>query len=163
MYYSDYKKYDVLNGCGLRHSLFVSGCTHHCKGCFNKKAWDFNYGKPFTEDFQNQIIQDVNNPNIHISGLSVLGGEPFDNVEGLLPFFQKYKQKCLNKDLWVWTGYSIEQLYEHDYKNKLLYYIDVLIDGKYVEELKDLTLKFRGSKNQRIILVNKSCYNIITD
>lgn len=156
MYYSSYKKYDVLNGRGLRHSLFVSGCTHHCKGCFNRRAWDFTYGELFTDKIQNQIIQDVNNPNIHISGLSVLGGEPLDNCSGLYPFLKRYKQECPDKDLWMWSGYTFEEIWEDEKKRKLIALVDVLIDGKYIEEKRDLMLKFRGSSNQRVIDVQKT-------
>ncbi|NLL70589.1 MAG: anaerobic ribonucleoside-triphosphate reductase activating protein [Epulopiscium sp.] len=156
MYYSSYKKYDVLNGVGLRHSLFVSGCTHYCKGCFNKRAWDFTYGEVFTEEMQDQIIKDINNSEIHIKGLSVLGGEPFDNVLELYPFIEKFKTKCVNKDLWIWSGYTFEEIVTDDLKKNLLTFADVLIDGRYMEEKRDLTLKFRGSSNQRVIDVQKT-------
>lgn len=150
--YADYKRFDVLNGEGFRNTLFVTGCTHHCKGCFNKKLWDFNQGKLFTEEVQNRIITDCKDPKI--CGLSILGGEPFDNLEGLIPFVEKYKKQC-GKSLWVWTGYLYEDLIKDCNSKKLLQNIDVLIDGQYKQELRDLTLKFRGSSNQRIIFLNR--------
>lgn len=156
MYYADYKKFDFLNGLGLRHSLFVSGCTHHCYDCFNKVAWNFTYGKLFDEKIQKQIINDLNIKNINISGLSLLGGEPFDNAKDLSYFIIKVKEQCPNKNIWVWSGYTYEQILQDENKLKLLKLCDVLVDGKFKKELKDLTLKFRGSSNQRIIDIQES-------
>ena len=162
MNYADIKRIDVANGPGIRVSLFVSGCTHHCKGCFNKETWDFNYGKPFTQNEIDEIMEYVS-PN-HIKGLSLLGGEPFEfsNQQGLLPLLRTFKQSFPNKSIWCYTGYEIEK----DIKEKMMVmwpetvefisYIDILVDGKFIEEQKDLKLRFRGSANQRIIDIKKS-------
>ena len=162
MNYADIKKIDVANGEGVRVSVFVSGCNHHCKGCFNQCAWDFNYGKKFTEKEEQQIIDYMNHD--YISGLSLLGGEPLEpkNQEGLLPLVKKVKEKFPDKNIWCYTGYLFDQelLSESrarcEVTDELLSYIDVLVDGKFIEELKDLSLKFRGSSNQRIIDVKQS-------
>lgn len=162
MNYADIKYIDVANGPGIRVSLFVSGCTHHCKGCFNEETWDFNYGKPFTEEQIEEIIKYLE-PG-HIKGLSLLGGEPFEysNQQGLLPLLRRIKECYPNKDVWCYTGY----LFDKDIQDKmmlnwpetreLINYIDVLVDGEFKEELKDLKLRFKGSSNQRIIDVKKS-------
>lgn len=152
MYYADFKQLDTLNGAGLRHSLFVSGCTHKCKGCFNVKAWNFVFGKEFTEETEEMILNAFRNAPVKMSGLSLLGGEPFENMDGLVPFLKKFKQEFPDLTVWCWTGFRIEDLLG----TEMLDMIDVLIDGKYIEEERDLTLKFRGSRNQRIIDVKKS-------
>lgn len=161
MRYADYKKYDMVNGQGIRHSLFVSGCTHGCKGCFNKKAWDFNYGRVVTPEFICNMIADLKDDKV--SGLSVLGGEPFQS--GLLAHVIDRVKLCVpDKDIWVWTGYTFEELmYCMDNGDvgtwSIMHNIDVLVDGKFEEDKKDLTLRFRGSSNQRIIDVKKSLEN----
>ena len=157
MNYADIKKVDVANGEGVRVSLFVSGCTHQCKGCFNKEAWDFNYGKPFTQETIDKVINYLDNP--YISGLTILGGEPLEheNQKGLLPLLKKVKEKFPEKNVWCYTGYRYDKdIMEKMYKNwketpEMLSYIDVLVDGEFEEDKKDITLKFRGSSNQRII------------
>lgn len=162
MYYGNIKKIDIANGEGVRVSLFVSGCRNYCKNCFNPETWDFKYGKKFTLDTENEILA-LLEPK-HIKGLTVLGGEPFEqeNQRDLLPFIKKIKMKFPDKDLWFFTGY----IYDKDLvsggkkycevTDELLSYIDVLVDGPFIEEEKDISLKFRGSKNQRIIyLKNK--------
>lgn len=162
MKYANIKSYDIANGIGLRVSLFVSGCTHHCKGCFNEVAWDFNYGKEFNEEVENQIIE-MMKPSC-IRGLTLLGGEPFEvsNQRALLPFIKKLKSIYPNKDIWAYSGYLFEQELLNPSKarcevtDELLSYIDVLVDGRFILELKDIALKFRGSENQRIIDVKKS-------
>ena len=162
MNYADIKKIDVANGEGVRVSLFVSGCNHHCKGCFNQCAWDFNYGKKFTEKEEQQIIDYMNHD--YISGLSLLGGEPLEpkNQEGLLPLVKKVKEKFPNKDIWCYTGFDFEKdVVEKMAKNnettrELLKYIDIIVDGKFEEDKKDLKLQFRGSSNQKIVDVKKS-------
>lgn len=162
MNYADIKYCDVANGLGIRVSIFVSGCTHHCKNCFNEIAWDFNYGSPFTETQIDQIIEYLR-PS-HISGLSLLGGEPLErsNQQGLLPLIRRVKNEYPQKDIWCFTGYDFEKdVIGHMYNEwpetkELLSYIDVCVDGRFVEELKDLTLRFKGSSNQRIILVQPS-------
>ena len=164
MKYAKIKKCDVANGPGVRVSLFVSGCNHHCKNCFNREAWDFNYGKEFTEDEQNEIIEDLK-PE-YITGLSLLGGEPFErtNQEGLVPLIKKVKEKYPNKKIWCYTGFTFdnqiigEMIKKEGRKTtkEMLENIDYIVDGKFIEELKDPKLRFRGSSNQRIIDVKKS-------
>lgn len=160
MKYVDIKKYDISNGVGVRVSLFVSGCTHHCKGCFNAEAWDFNYGKDFNENTINEIV-DALKPN-YIKGLSLLGGEPLElvNQVGLLPLLRKVKKEYPDKDIWCYSGYLYEYLLEqskiHEETKEILSYIDVLVDGKFEIDKKDPTLLFRGSSNQRIINLKKS-------
>ena len=162
MNYADIKKIDVANGEGVRVSVFVSGCNHHCKGCFNQCAWDFNYGKKFTEKEEQQIIDYMNHD--YISGLSLLGGEPLEprNQEGLLPLVKKVKEKFPNKDIWCYTGFDFEKdVVEKMAKNnettrELLKYIDIIVDGKFEEDKKNLKLQFRGSSNQKIVDVKKS-------
>lgn len=162
MKYAKIKKYDVANGPGVRVSIFVSGCNHHCKGCFNKEAWDFNYGQEFTEDTINEILEAMR-PN-YISGLTLLGGEPFEpiNQKGLLKLVRKVKKEYPEKDIWAYSGYLFDKdIMERQVKQlketrELLSYIDVLVDGKFVENLKNPNLYFRGSSNQRIIDVKES-------
>jgi len=157
MYYGNIKKNDIANGEGVRTSLFVSGCRLHCKNCFNKVTWDFEYGSRFTKDTEDEILESLK-PN-YIKGLTVLGGEPMEeeNQEALLPFFKRVKAVYPNKDIWVYTGYRLEvDLLEGGrkhtaYTNELLHSIDVLVDGPFMEDKKDISLKFRGSSNQRIL------------
>lgn len=156
MYYADYKKYDFLNGTGIRHSLFVSGCTHCCKNCFNKQAWNFGYGQKFDKNAQQQIINDFKIPERKIQGLSLLGGEPMDNTKDLIPFIKRFKEELIDKDIWIWSGYTFEQIIKDANKLELLKLCDVLVDGKFMEKLKNLKLKFRGSENQRIIDIQES-------
>lgn len=162
MNYADIKEYDVANGTGIRVSLFVSGCTHKCKSCFNEIAWDFNYGTPFTETQIEQIITYLK-PN-YVSGLSLLGGEPFEpqNREGLLPLIKRVKEVYPEKDIWCFTGYLFDaeilgnMCESSETVREMIADIDILVDGKFMEEKKDLQLKFRGSSNQRIIDVKNS-------
>lgn len=162
MNYAEIKYCDVANGPGVRTSLFVSGCSHHCPGCFNEIAWDFNYGKPFTQDTIDSIIESLK-PD-YIQGLTLLGGEPFEysNQKGLLPLVRQVRKVLPQKDIWCFTGFLFDKdIIENMCKkwketNELLSYIDVLVDGRFVEDLKNLNLKFKGSENQRTILVNES-------
>lgn len=162
MNYADIKKADVANGVGVRISLFVSGCNHHCKNCFNQEAWDFNYGKEFTEKEEEIIIKELENS--YVAGLSLLGGEPLEHVnqKGLLPLLRKVKAKFPDKNIWCYTGFTFDKdIINGMYKNweetpELLSYIDVLVDGKFEEEKKDIKLRFRGSSNQRILDLQKS-------
>ncbi len=162
MNYADIKKIDVANGEGVRVSVFVSGCNHHCKGCFNQCAWDFNYGKKFTEKEEQQIIDYMNHD--YISGLSLLGGEPLEpkNQEGLLPLVKKVKEKFPDKNIWCYTGFDFEKdvvgkmAKNNETTRELLKYIDIIVDGKFEEDKKDLKLQFRGSSNQKIVDVKKS-------
>ena len=162
MNYASIKIMDVANGPGIRMSLFVSGCRHYCKNCFNKEAWDFNYGEPFTQKEIDYIINYVRNP--HIAGLTLLGGEPLEQVnqQGLLPLLRQFRKELPNKSIWCFTGFDFEKdvmgymINDFPETKELLSYIDVLVDGEFVEELKDLSLRFKGSSNQRIIDVKKS-------
>ena len=162
MNYANIKFNDIANGEGVRTSLFVSGCTHHCKNCFNKETWDFCYGKIFDETVQDKIISSLK-PE-HISGLTLLGGEPMEpaNQAALLPFVKKVKQLYPNKTIWCYSGYLFDKELVSpsrahcQYTKELLSYIDILVDGEFVDELKDITLRFKGSSNQRIIDVQKS-------
>ncbi len=162
MNYGEIKKYDIANGEGVRVSLFVSGCTHHCKNCFNYETWDFSYGKLFTEDTENEIIEDMNHE--FIDGLSLLGGEPFEpsNQRVLTPFLKKLKGIYPHKNIWCYTGYLFDEELLGDSRarcettDEMLSYIDVLVDGKFVEALKNISLAYKGSENQRIIDVKES-------
>ena len=161
MNYATIKKNDIANGEGVRVSLFVSGCRHHCKNCFNKEAWDFAYGAPYTEEIENEILTALK-PG-YVSGLSLLGGEPFEpeNQETVLSLVKKVKETMPEKNIWCYTGFLYENIRDGKVgdpvvANELLSHIDVLVDGKFVEELKDLSLLFRGSSNQRILDVKAS-------
>lgn len=162
MNYAEIKHFDVANGPGVRVSLFVSGCTHHCKGCFNKETWDFGFGSPFTTSTIYDILNALK-PD-YIKGLSLLGGEPFEyaNQIALLPLVRSFKEKYPDKNLWCYTGYTFDKdilgsmISKWKETKEFLSYIDVLVDGEFVEEEKDLSLRFRGSKNQRIIMVQES-------
>ena len=162
MNYADIKKVDVANGPGVRVSLFVSGCTHRCEACFNPETWDFSYGVPFGEAEIQQILTFLA-PD-HIRGLSLLGGEPFepDNQRALLPFLRRVKEKCPQKEIWCYSGYTldrelwVESRARCEATDELLALLDVLIDGPFVEAQKDLNLRFRGSANQRILNVPAS-------
>lgn len=165
MNYADIKQYDVANGPGVRVSLFVSGCTHHCKECFNPETWDFQYGKPFTEETAACILEYMK-PE-YIKGLTLLGGEPFEhsNQQGLLPLVREVRQRYPQKDIWCFTGYDFEKdilgrmVSEWEETEELLSYIDVLVDGEFMIDKKDLGLAFKGSSNQRTILVQESLKN----
>ena len=159
MKYAKIKKHDVANGPGVRVSIFVSGCNHHCKGCFNEEVWDFNYGKTFTENTIDEVI-DALKPD-YINGLSLLGGEPFElvNQEGLLPLLRKIREIYHDtKTIWAYSGFLYEELIamKKTETKEILSLIDVLVDGKFKEDLKDPLLYFRGSSNQRIIDMQKT-------
>lgn len=162
MNYADIKQYDVANGPGVRISLFVSGCTHHCEGCFNQVAWDFQYGSLFTKETEERILTYLK-PE-YIAGLTLLGGEPFEpeNQKVLLPFIKKVRETYPKKNIWCYTGYDFEKdlLGEMGKTCKetmeILKQIDILVDGKFILAKKDLGLRFRGSSNQRIIKVAES-------
>lgn len=162
MNYADIKRIDVANGPGVRVSLFVSGCTHHCKECFNPETWDFGYGKLFDEKAEDEIIQYLK-PD-YIKGLTLLGGDPMEKVnqEALISLLEKVKKEYPDKSIWCYTGYDFENdikenmLENCEVTKKFMSYIDVLVDGEFKLELKDLNLVFRGSSNQRIIMVKES-------
>ena len=159
MNYATIKKFDIANGPGVRVSLFVSGCRHHCKNCFNKEAWDFNYGKPMTDEVIEEIL--IASGGSHISGLSLLGGEPFEkeNREALISLTKRFRKMYGEKNIWCYTGFVLDkELLKSADRDvyELLSQIDVLIDGRFIEELKSPSLLFRGSSNQRIIDVPKT-------
>ena len=162
MNYGEIKKTDIANGEGVRVSLFVSGCTHHCKGCFNAETWDFNFGKEFTDEARSEVI-DALRPD-YIKGLSLLGGEPFEpqNQRVLVGLLREVKSLFPEKDVWCYTGYLLDKELLNDSRarcevtDEMLSMIDVLVDGEFKQEQKDISLKFRGSSNQRIIDVKKS-------
>ena len=153
------KKFDVSNGEGVRVSVFVSGCSLHCKGCHNVEAWDFDFGFQYTDEIENSILECCEHPQI--KGLSILGGEPFDpkNRECVLNLIKAFRNKfSSSKNIWVWTGYTISQLKNEKSPiiSEILKNVDVIVDGPFKEELRDVTLKFRGSSNQRILEKMKS-------
>lgn len=162
MNYAAIKKRDIANGVGVRVSLFVSGCTHHCKNCFNKETWDFDYGEKFTDDTIAEILR-LLEPGF-VNGLSLLGGEPFEvqNQGELTRLLRAVKANYPDKDVWCYTGYLFDKHLLCDsrarceYTDEMLSYIDILVDGPYVEDQKDISLQFRGSRNQRIIDVKRS-------
>ena len=178
MNYGSIKYYDIANGEGVRTSLFVSGCTHHCKECFNPETWAFDYGKVFDETAEKEILDSFKHD--YVNGLTLLGGEPMEpaNQKALLPFVKKFKELYPNKTIWCYSGYLIDDLlgvgrlpmengnttfYQDlvdrahcDWTEELLSYIDVLVDGEFMLPLKDITLRFKGSKNQRVIDVKET-------
>ena len=162
MNYATIKNLDIANGPGLRVSLFVSGCTHHCKGCFNPESWDFNYGQPFTKETEDEILRLMEGE--HIRGLSLLGGEPFEpeNQRGLLPFLKRVREELPNKTIWAFSGFILDKEIlgtsraNCEVTNELLSLIDVLVDGRFEEDKKDIALIFKGSSNQRIIDLRKT-------
>lgn len=148
---------DIANGIGVRVSLFVSGCNRHCKGCFNPETWDFNYGKPFDTEIQNKIIE-LLSPN-YVAGLSILGGEPFEdeNVKVLYPFIINVRRQYPDKNIWIYSGNTLEELLSknNDIILSTLRIIDTLVDGAFIEEKRNLMLEFRGSENQRILKLSE--------
>ncbi len=162
MHYGEIKKTDIANGEGVRAALFVSGCTHHCKGCFNPETWDFGYGKEFTGETEEELLLAL--APAHIAGLSLLGGEPMEpeNQRALLPFLRRVKGTYPEKTIWCYTGYLFEKELQGEGRarcevtDELLSLIDVLVDGEFVQEKKNISLRFRGSENQRVIDVQKS-------
>lgn len=162
MNYGEIKNCDIANGEGVRVSLFVSGCTHHCKNCFNAQTWDFSFGSPFTKETEDHILELL--APTYINGLSLLGGEPFepDNQRALLPFLKRVRAAYPDKTIWCYSGYTLESdlLSESrarcEVTDEMLSYIDVLVDGEFIEEQKNISLAFRGSENQRVIDVPKT-------
>lgn len=156
MNYAAIKKCDIANGEGVRVSLFVSGCTHHCKGCFQPETWNFDYGKPFDETTEDELMRALE-PD-YVAGLTLLGGEPMEpeNAKRLLPFVKRIRKTYPSKNVWCYSGYLFEELMEREECRKLLELIDVLVDGEFLEEQKNISLQFRGSENQRIVDVTKA-------
>lgn len=161
MHYGNIKKIDIADGEGVRVSLFVSGCRNACPGCFNPETWNFKFGKEFTSETEDEIIQALK-PE-HIQGFSLLGGEPFEeeNQKVLAPFLEKLKTIYPDKDIWCWTGYILDKDLQNgqrkhtEYTDRMLKCIDVLVDGPFIQEKKNLMLEFRGSENQRIIRLHE--------
>ncbi|MDD6302560.1 MAG: anaerobic ribonucleoside-triphosphate reductase activating protein [Bacillales bacterium] len=163
MNYATIKKFDIADGLGVRVSIFVSGCTHRCKGCFNEIAWPFDYGEKYTEQVEEEILEACGKD--YIEGLTLLGGEPFEliNQEGLISLLRKFKAMYPQKNIWAYSGYTLDKdILPKEGKvhgkvtEEMLSYIDVLVDGKFIEELKDISLRFRGSSNQRLIDLKKT-------
>lgn len=157
MNYAGIKYNDIANGLGCRTVLFVSGCRNHCKDCFQPQTWDFSYGKPFDEKVQKELLDSL--APSYVKGITLLGGEPFEpeNQKALVPFLKEVKQQYPNKDVWAFTGYIYDKdlvsggrKYTED-TDEFLSMIDILVDGPFISEQKDITLKFRGSKNQRVL------------
>ena len=162
MHYGELKKCDIANGTGVRVTLFVSGCTNHCPDCFQPQTWDFDYGKEFTGETKAEIFAELDKP--FVNGLTVLGGEPFEpeNQRELLPFIKNVKALYPNKTIWCYTGNHFEQEILQpgcgrcEVTDEFLQYIDVLVDGDFVQGKYDISLRFRGSSNQRIIDMNRT-------
>lgn len=154
MNYAEIKPLDVANAKGISCTLFVTGCSHHCKGCFNEELQDFDFGKEWTKEVEDYFISRCQNP--YVTVVSILGGEPFQQpYVQLLNLFKRLNNE-VGKPIWVWTGYTFEQLLTNEDNKSLLSYVDILVDGKFVQELKDLKLKYKGSSNQRVIDVQNS-------
>jgi len=163
VHYGEIKKCDVANGPGVRVSLFVSGCTNRCEGCFQPQTWDFGFGKPFTRETEDMLLEWLS-PS-YVAGLTLLGGEPFEpeNQRALLPFVRRVKAAYPDKSVWAFSGFYLENELLKDgahprceATDELLSLIDVLVEGRFVLAQKDISLKFRGSRNQRIVDMNKS-------
>lgn len=152
------KDNDIANGVGITMSLWTQGCPHHCKGCFNVETWDFNKGKEFTELDLKYIFDNINKNDIH-RDLSILGGEPLcpQNIEGVINVCKEFKKIYPNKKIYIWTGYTLEEF--NDTQKSILNHIDVIVDGKFIEEKRNLSLKLRGSENQRVINVKETLKN----
>ncbi|MBC2856924.1 MAG: anaerobic ribonucleoside-triphosphate reductase activating protein [Cetobacterium sp.] len=158
MNYSGIKYTDMINGKGIRVSLFVSGCNHYCKDCFNKDTWDPNYGSAFTEKEENDILEYFKKYEKSLKGLSLLGGDPTypSNIAPLISFLKKFKNEFPEKDIWIWSGYTWEDIINNEDLISLISLCDILIEGKFDITKKDLSLKWRGSYNQRVIDIKKS-------
>ena len=154
-YIADYKPFNFVDGEGVRNSLYVSGCLFHCEGCYNEATWNFRFDTPYTKVLEDQIMLDMAQP--YVQGLTLLGGEPFLNIDTVLPLVKRIKAELPDKDIWSWTGYTWEELLlEGEDKLALLSELDILVDGRFEQTKKNLLLQFRGSSNQRIIDVQKS-------
>ena len=161
MRYGNIKKCDIANGVGVRTVLFVSGCTHHCKGCFQPETWDFSYGEPYTKETENEIVESLR-PS-YINGLTLLGGEPFEpaNQRELVGLLRRIRRELPDKTVWAFSGYTWEELTGQsrarcEVTEEMLSMLDVLVDGEYMEEKRNISLRFRGSENQRLIDVPKT-------
>lgn len=154
MNYAQIRKYDVTNGPGVRTTLFVSGCTHNCKDCFNIQQQNFKYGNEWTTQVEDEFIKHCLSPNV--VGVSILGGEPFQQDINIM--FNLLQRICneVQKPIWLWSGYTYEEIINDSEKSRLLSFIDVLIDGRFELDKRDLSLKYRGSENQRVIDIKKT-------
>ena len=157
------KECDIADGPGVRVSLFVSGCRHHCKGCFNEETWNFNYGQPYTEETEAEILNSLDSN--FIQGFTLLGGEPFEpeNQRALVPFLHRVRERYPDKDIWAFSGFELDKELTVDgahprceVTDEMLSLIDILVDGRYVDAQRNLSLRFRGSENQRIIDMNRT-------
>ena len=153
MNYHKIEKHSIANGTGIRCVLWCSGCLLHCKGCQNPQTWCFNGGKPFTLDTKDELFDTLSKP--YIQGITFSGGNPLDNFSEVLELCEEIKEEFPTKDIWLYTGYTYEELYYKEI-SRILLYIDVLVDGPYIEEQRDITLPWRGSRNQRVIDVKKT-------
>jgi anaerobic ribonucleoside-triphosphate reductase activating protein len=162
MNYANIKPYDIADGPGVRVSLFVSGCTHHCEGCFNSEAWDFSFGRPYNKDTEDEIMNYLARP--FIQGITFLGGEPMEpeNQGDVLNLIKRVRKDLPSRDIWLYSGYTLEtdmlsgKLSEYKSTYEILSNIDVLVDGEFILEKKDISLVFRGSSNQRVIDMKKT-------
>ena len=161
MNYGQIKKCDIANGVGVRVTLFVSGCTNHCFNCFQPETWDFDYGKPFTAETEAEIFAELDKP--FTAGLTLLGGDPFEpcNQRALVPFLRRVRARYPDKTIWAYSGFTLDRELTVDgshprceVTDEMLSMLDVLVDGRYVDELRNISLRFRGSSNQRIIDMN---------
>ncbi len=154
--YSEIRKFDVTNGPGVRTTIFVSGCTHKCEGCFNEELQDFNYGNKWTKNEENEFISYVSDPVV--VGVNILGGEPLQqNMDScLLDLLKRIKEEYPDKSIWLWTGYVFEDILDNKEKMDIIKLVDILVDGKFEIDKRNLKLKYRGSENQRVIDVKKS-------
>lgn len=163
MNYAKIRKFDVSNGPGIRTTLFVSGCTNNCEGCFNRELQDFNYGDKWTKEKEDEFLSFVKNENV--VGVNILGGEPMDQVKDkdLHNLLKRIKEET-NKSIWLWSGYIYEDIISNSNKNEILTYVDVLIDGRFQLDKRNISLKYRGSSNQRVIdIVKSKKYNKVVE
>ena len=154
MRYEKITHVDVNNGLGCRVTLWISGCTHHCVGCHNKLTWDFNTGKIYDTDAEQKLFSYISLP--YINGMTLSGGEPLDSAVDVISLCERFKKKFPDKDIWLYSGYTIEQIINDGTKNRILEYVDYLVDGEFKHKLKDITLAFRGSSNQNIWKKNEN-------
>ena len=163
MHYAKIKRFDIANGVGIRTSVFVSGCSNKCKGCFNQELWDKNYGQEFTDETIKEILDSIDKP--YIDGLSILGGDPLEyyNLEMVDKLIVEFRKRFgFNKSIWMWTGYLLEDIMNNDRRWEVVRKLDYLVDGPFIQKKKNLKLKYRGSENQRIIdMQNSQTFNTL--
>ena len=163
MHYAKIKRFDIANGVGTRTSVFVSGCSNKCKGCFNQELWDKDYGQEFTDETIKEILDSIDKP--YIDGLSILGGDPLEyyNLEMVDKLIVEFRKRFgFNKSIWMWTGYLLEDIINDDRRWEVVRKLDYLVDGPFIQKKKNLKLKYRGSENQRIIdMQNSQTFNTL--